>query len=66
MHPSIHYEIMKTRVAAWQAEADQDRLVRAADEARRARQHPSLSGPRGLARRLLAAARRPIGRRPAI
>jgi hypothetical protein len=64
MHPSIHYEIMKTRVADWQTEADQDRLAQTADRARRARQRPSRPG--ALARRLLAATRLPGSGRPAI
>jgi hypothetical protein len=65
VHSSINYELMKARVADWQSEADRDQLARTAARTRRSGPRHR-SGPVALTRRLLAAARAPLGRRPAV
>lgn len=55
MHPTIHHEIAKARIADWHRQAQRDTLALAARQARRARRDQSRSP--APARRVAAARR---------
>jgi hypothetical protein len=55
MHPTIHHEIAKARIADWHRQAQRDALALAARQARRAREDQSRSS--ALARQVAAARR---------
>ena len=54
MHPLISYDLARIRVAELHAEADHERLVRIAHEARRKPAEDGLVQPRWSLRRLFA------------
>jgi hypothetical protein len=58
MHPTIHHEIAKARIADWHRQAQRDTLALAARQARRARRdrssYPAPVRPIVAARRVLA------------